>query len=332
MSAWPTKLDRRRLITLAGGAVLAGGLSAVLLPWWQGLRRPVVIASSVWPGHELMFLARSEGWLVDSGVVLLETASANASLDLLATGEADGAALTLDAMLRARAARIDLTAILVFGVSAGADVVLARAGIDTLAGLRGQRIGVEQSALGVLMLRKLLEAAGLARSDLTVVPVTSTDHQRVWRAGQVDALVTCEPVASVLQAEGGYRIFDSRGIPDTIFDVLAVRTSVLRRRPGPLRRLLLAHFRALRHLRASVQDATYRLARRLELPAAEVLSLYRGVELPQVYQNRKYLSEKNNRVLAAARTFSTLLVEEGLIPQQDDLRDLINPTLLPQEP
>ena len=325
------RLNRRRLIALTGGGLLAGTLSLPFFSRWLWPRKPLVIAGSVWLGHELMFLARSEGWLAGSGIELLETASTSDSLEALASGKADGAALTLDAMLRARAANIPLTAILVFAVSVGADVVLARVGIDTPADLRGKRIGVEQGALGALMLRKLIQVAGLEPSAVTVVPVPSDGHKRAWREGQVDALITYEPIASVLRAEGGYRIFDSRRLPDTIFDLLAVRTEVIRERPDSLQRLLTAHFRALHHLRTNTQDAAFRLAKRLELPAAEVLVAYRGVELPAPYQNRKYLSGSHNQVLMAARTLSAILVEEGLMPQADDLRDLVDATLLPQE-
>ncbi|MEO5352407.1 MAG: ABC transporter substrate-binding protein [Magnetococcus sp. XQGC-1] len=327
----PIGLNRRQLITLTGGALLAGSLSLPFLSCCSLPRKPLVIASGVWLGYELLFLARSEGWLAGSGVELLETSGTAASLEALATGRADGAALTLDAMLRARAANIPLTAILVFDVSAGADVVLARAGIDTLADLRGKRIGVEPGALGLLMLRKVMQVAALERAALTIVPMTSDGHKRAWREGQVDALITCEPIASLLQAEGGHRIFDSRKLPDAIFNLLAVRKEVIRERSGPLQQLLVAHFRALHHLRTNSQDAAFRLAKRLELSAADVLVAYRGVELPTLYQNRKYLRDSQNQVSTAARTLSAILVEEGLSAQADDLQGLVDATLLPQE-
>ncbi len=325
-----TRWNRRQLFALMGGALLAGGAATLLAPRFLP-RKPLVIASSVWLGYELMFLARSEGWLSDPGITLLETASATASLAALASGEADGAALTLDEMLRARATNPALTAILVFDVSAGADVVLARSGIDTPADLKGKRIGVEQSALGALMLRKLLDVAGVAKSALTVVPVTIDGHKQAWREGRVDALITHEPIASILRAEGGYPIFDSRRIPDTIFDLLVVRTEAIQSTPGPLKQLLSGHFRALHRLHANPQDVSYRLAKRLGLSATEVLVAYRGVELPNLYQNRRYLGGAHQRVILAAQTLSAILVEEGLVPRMDDLKGLVNATLLPQE-
>ena len=95
--------------------------------------RPALrIASHPWPGYELLFLARREGWLSEQQVRLVETSSATASLAALERGTVDGACLTLDELLRARDRGLQLTAVLVFNVSAGADHILARPGITSV--------------------------------------------------------------------------------------------------------------------------------------------------------------------------------------------------------
>ena len=152
--------DRRNILRTLSAAAMLPLLNAC----GAQQAKQLVIASHVWPGYELMFLARREGWLPAESLNLLETASATGSLAALAEGRADGAALTLDEVLRARADGIRLTIILVFDISAGADVVLARPNIHTLADLSGKRIGVEKTALGALVLYKLLAAAGLPAS------------------------------------------------------------------------------------------------------------------------------------------------------------------------
>lgn len=100
-----------------------------------GADKPIAIAAQVWPGYEPMFLARSEGWLDAERVHLLETASATESLQALRDGTVDGAALTLDEVLKARATGLSLSVVMIFDLSAGADMLVARAGITTLADL-----------------------------------------------------------------------------------------------------------------------------------------------------------------------------------------------------
>lgn len=302
---------------------------AAMLPAGCASASPLRIAAHVWPGYELMFLARSLGWLPEDLVRLIETRSASDSLAALARGEAEGAALTLDEVLRARASGIPLSVVLVFDISAGADVVLARPHVATLRKLAGRRIGVETSALGALMLYKLLEAAGLTLQDVTVVPLAIDNHLSAWDQEQLDALVTYEPVASKLEARGLLRLFDSRALPNTIFDVLAVRGDALKTHAAAVRMLVAAHFRGLRHLQTNPQDASYRMAARLNLPANAVYQSFSGMQLPSLDINRHLLAPAGE-LRAAAAQLVPLMRESGMLPRADDLAHLMSDDFLPR--
>lgn len=305
-----------------------------LTPWLPACSRepirPLTIASHVWPGYELMFLASREGWLASSELNLLETASATASLAALAGDQADAAALTLDEVLRARSAGVTLDIVLVFDISAGADILLARPEIRSLSDLAGKRIGVEQSALGALMLHKILAAAGLPQSAVTPVSVNADGHLDTWRRERLDALITYEPTASRLLAEGARRLYDSREMPNTIFDVLAVKPEAIARHPEALAALVAGHFRALRHLRHNPQDAAFRMAARMGIPAGDILAAYRGLELPDIHANRQLLADGAPPLLKAARELSQVMVEAGILAGAPDLASLAHDDFLPE--
>jgi len=313
---------RRLLLSIAGFPVLSSLASCEL-----SATPPLIISSHIWPGYELMFLARQENWLPATGLTLNETSSATASMNALVAGEVDGAALTLDEVLRARAKGIQLSIVLVFDVSAGADVVLVRPDIQTLAELEGKRIGVEQSALGALMLHKLLAKAGLPISSVTQVAITGDAHQNFWHDEQLDAIITYEPTSTRLEAEGARRIFDSRDIPDTIFDVLAVKSDVISEKKQALCALVDGHFKARKQLHHNPQDASHRMAGRLNLAADDVLNAYRGLQLPDIYANHRLLTD--GQLLSAAKNVSQVMVEAGLLSKNDSLADLIRTDCLP---
>ena len=291
--------------------------------------KALTIASHSWPGYELLFLARREGWLSLAHVNLLETASATDSLQKLVAGEADGAALTLDEVLRARALGVALTCVLVFDVSAGADRVLSKMPLDNLAGLAGKRIGFEKSAVGSLMLHELLKAAKLERSAVIPVAVNYDQHLAVWNQNQVDVLVTFEPIASQLLERGAYKIFDSREIPNTIFDVLAVKTELINSHRQAIENLVSAHFQARQYLYHNAQDAAYKMTVRMKLSAQGVLDSFRGLNLPNEQANEKYLSGQHSHLLVAAQTLSALMMEIGSIKQPDSLQTLVSADFLP---
>lgn len=294
--------------------------------------KPLIISSHVWSGYELMFLARREGWLLANSVTLMETLSATDSIQALLNGSVHGAALTLDEVLRVRAQGIPLTCVLVFDVSAGADMVLARRELGSLAELAGKRIGFEKSALGSLILYKLLKAAQLEKSAIIPVEVNYDRHITAWNRRQIDAVITFEPVASQLLNQGAYKIFDSRKIPDTIFDVLAVRSDVMEKQAAHIEHLIAAHFRARQYFYHNQQDAAYKMAVRMDLSASEVLNSFRGLNLPNEQANRKYLSEQQSLLLTAANILSALMIENGTLKQTDNLELLLSADFLPKHP
>lgn len=293
-------------------------------------KEPLTIASHVWPGYELMFLARSEGWLPDGAIRLFETTSATRSMLAVREGRAHGAALTLDEVLLMRAEGIPLTVVLVFNVSAGADVVISRPPLRELPDLRGRSIGAETSALGALMLTRLLDKAGLQHSDVNIVSITGDDHLQAWRSGKVDALITYEPIASRLLGEGANRLLDSRHFPESIFDVLAVRPDVAQRQSAGLRSLIAGHFKGIRQLRQNPQDTAYRLAGRLNLAGDQALQAFRGLHLPGLPQNRALLAA-NGRLHQVGAELSGIMHGAGLLNRPDTLDGLINNRYLPED-
>lgn len=311
---------------------LAGlaGFALAPLSCVERAEKPLTIASHIWPGYEFMFLAQREGWLPQEGVSFIETNSATVSRSLLTAGKVDGAALTLDEVLRLRADGEPLTVGLVFDVSAGADVVLARPGIETLADLAGKRIAAERSGLGALMLHKVLEAAGLPLQAVTAVSLSVDDHLTAWLEGRIDAAITFEPFASRLREQGAHPLFDSRQMPATIIDVLALRESALRPHAAALTSLVAGHFRALQYFRTDPEDAARRIAPHMKLAAPEVLESFRGVMLPDLAANRRFLGGDAPILLTAAQSVSSILVEAGLLQRRDDLENLVSAAFLPK--
>lgn len=308
------------------------GLAALLLgPYLPGCRSklPLTIAAHVWPGYELLFLARREGWL-PSGIALLETATATDSLKALQSGTAHAAALTLDEVLQARGSGIPLTVVLVLDISAGADVVMARPGITSLADLAGKRIGVEDTALGAYVLHLVLQQAGLDKSRIVPVPITPDKQVAAWHQRAFDAAVTYQPTAALLEKEGMVPLLDSRKLPGAILDVLAVRTDLLGSYHKQIRQAVAAHFRALQHLKTNPQDAAHRMVPRLKISADDVLASFRGLNLPSVAENRRYLAGSKPLLLETTLPLMQVMLSAHLLKNPDNLKDLANPDCLPR--
>lgn len=314
----------RRRVCLAAALAALAPLSACR----SGPRGPLRLGCHPWPGYELFFLARDEGdWPADA-VHLVEMPSASSSLRGLGTQSLDAAGLTLDEVLTARARGMDLHVVAVLDVSVGADVVLARVGLGSVPALAGRRVGVESSAVGAVMLEAMLSRSGMRTSDIQVVPLAADQHEAAWRDGQIDALVTYDPMAGRLLAEGARPLFSSAEVPGYIVDVLAVRAEVLVPRAAQIRAALAAHFGALAALRQSPQRLLEPLARRLGLSPAELQASLARLELPGVADNQAWL-RPGGRLQDSADRLRQVMVRAGLVPTAPGLESLGSADFLP---
>jgi len=201
-----TKHVCARLILLLGSLVVVG----------CGTKQPAEtlgIAAHAWPGYQFLFLARDEG-LLQEQVSLHATKNSKESIKLLREGVVQAAGLTLDEALQLRDQGLDLLVPLIFNISEGADTVLAQAYIDSAEALRGKRLGLEKTPLAAIVLDYFLRDSGLQKDDLALQYIDLVDHVQQFELGNIDALITFQPVTAQLQAGGAKRLFDSRQMPD----------------------------------------------------------------------------------------------------------------------
>jgi len=311
--------------------ILTYGVMTSISALTSGCAKPVPalrVGAIVFPGYELMFLARDLGLWDERSVRMVELLANTDTMRALASGQLHAAALTLDELLSARADGVDLRVLAVLDVSAGADVVLARpqVGIDNLA---GKRIGVEDSAMGAVMLSALLSAAGLTVTQIRKVPVNLDRSEEFFGKGLVDAIVTAEPWAARMEKRGAKRIFDSKAIPGRVVDVLAARSDFLEAQGQHLRQLIAGHFQARTHFLAQPQDASIRMAARLQTPPEDVVAGFKGLQLPDAAENRKLLAP-GGAFERVSNDLQQVMVAAGLLPRVADLRELCDDRFLPQ--
>ncbi|MCX8005309.1 MAG: ABC transporter substrate-binding protein [Burkholderiaceae bacterium] len=307
MPPWPA---RRRWLAGAGGLVLAAALGGCHAP-----QPPLRIGSLVFPGYELLFLAREAGWLDPAQVRLIELRSNTDTLRALSSGQLEGAQLTLDEVLLGRARGIRLRVVHVLDVSDGADAILVRPGLRQPDQLRGRRIGVEDSAGGVILLDALLKAQRLRVEDIVKVPMTLDRSVEILQSGDVDAVVTAEPWASLLEARGAVRVFDSRAIPGRIVDVLALRADVLAERATAVQHLVDAHTRAWWQWSRDPgpdQLPARLMASRLQVPPTQVAAVFRGLRLPARGEAHAMLAP-DGQISRTAVELLALMAERGMV-------------------
>lgn len=191
----------------------------------QGEQEELRIGGNRWLGYAPFYLADELQQLHSNGLRLVEYPNATGVLRGFRNGLLDAALLTLDEALALQSSGLDLELLLVTDISAGADALFARPPIMRISELKGQRIGVENTALGAFMLARVLDKAGLQRSDVKVIDLPVHEQVGALRHERIDAVISFASEGPALEALGARRIFDSREIPEEIIDVLVVERS-----------------------------------------------------------------------------------------------------------
>jgi NitT/TauT family transport system substrate-binding protein len=305
-----------------------GGLIALLVLVVVGCtpaqQPPLVVGTVPWVGTEPLFLASELGLYPASEIHLAEYMNTPQRLQAFRNGVIDAVTLTLDDVLGLEQFGQRLRVVLVLDASHGADCLVARPEVKTLADLKGLRVASEDMLLPTYMLHRALEQVGLRDEDVQRSFHNPDEQEAVFQRGEAEAVVSYEPYCQRLRAVGAHTLFDSARIPGEIIDVLVVRESYLQAHPERVDLLLRGWFAALAHFQAHPSEDAARMAPRLGLEAAEVLESMKGVRYPDPREQRTLLGGSPPRLQETMERLAAVMLEQQLLVAPPDTRRLID--------
>lgn len=253
---------------------------------------------------------RAEWAEFGSGNLMLEAVAAG-SLDLAYGSEVPPAFAALSG------ARVRIVAVARGDVNEQVVLVPAGSSVQSVAELRGKRVGYVRATTTHYYLFRMLEEAGLSWSDIQPVNLTPADGQAAFRAGSLDAWaiygysvpLAKQAGARVLRTaagilSGNYPYFAS---PDALADP-ARRAAVT----GHLRRLAQA-FRWLDTHHAEYAAAQAPL---IGVPAAAVQDLLDGASQP------RRMALPDDAAVASHQAVADAFHRAGLLPRRVDVGPL----------
>ncbi|TVR47129.1 MAG: ABC transporter substrate-binding protein [Planctomycetota bacterium] len=260
-------------------------LSALALaPRAQAEESPLKIAYSDWPGWVAWEIAIQKGWFAEAGVnVQFMWFDYVASMDAYVAGEVDAVCMTNGDALVTGATGKPSVAILINDYSNGNDMLVAAAGIGSVAELKGKRIGVEEGFVGHLLALKALESAGLSAADVTWVNTPTEETPQVLAAGAVEAIAAWQPNSgqALRAANGSSAIFTSADIPGIIYDVLSVSPESLESRRDDWLKVVGVWYRIVAYLadEDNLDEALAILSARVQITPEEYEPFFRGTHI-----------------------------------------------------
>ncbi|MDX8461672.1 ABC transporter substrate-binding protein [Mesorhizobium humile] len=227
------KTFRNCLMTAVSAGLLGLGLAG---PANAGAIR---LGMTTWVGYGPLFLARDLGYFKEAGVdvdlkIIEESALYMAAV---AGGDLDGAASTVDELMKYRSDDLCFKYVVALDDSHGGDGVVTQADVKSLKDLKGQPVALNEGSVSEFWFNVLLKKEGMTEDDVSVTNMTADDAATAFIAGQVPAAVTWEPHLTEVRKGGkGKVLIDSTTTPGLIVDVIALKAS--RRCEGPHQGLL----------------------------------------------------------------------------------------------
>lgn len=193
---------------------------------------PLKIAYSDWPGWTPWEIAIKKGWFKEAGVeVEFEWMDYVGSLDAYAAGNLDGCHMTNGDALVVGTDQPSVC-ILINDYSNGNDMLISEKSIESVKGLKGKKVGLEEGFVPHLLVLQALEDNGMTESDIEIVNTPTDQTPQVLKTGAVNAICAWQPSSGTALREvpGSKAIYTSADCPGLIYDCLFVTPESLKER------------------------------------------------------------------------------------------------------
>lgn len=243
---------------------------------------PIKIGINPWPGYEFLYLADQLGFYDEVGlpVKIVQYSSLADVQRAFMMGQVDGMTTTgIELVIASYHSNKKPKVVLVADYSNGGDVIIGAAdGIESMADLRGKKIGLELNSLGLFMLARGLEVNGMSLEDVEPVNVEVIQLPHALREGDVVAGIAYPPTSiEMMTLDHAKVLFDSTEIPEEVVDVVSVSEASLGRVPDFIPKLRQVWDRALAYSKSNPKHAYEIMAARERITPKEFEEALSGV-------------------------------------------------------
>jgi NitT/TauT family transport system substrate-binding protein len=260
-----------------------------------GAAPPLKVAYSDWPGWLVLEIGKQKGFFKDAGVNidLVWFEDYGASIDAYTAGKLDGIFVACCDSLKERSSVI----IVLTDYSNGNDMIIGKAGINSIKGLKGKTIGLEKNLVEHLLLAKALEMNEMTEADVTIKAVKTEETTGVLKSGGVDAIGAWYPISgrTLKEVAGSKKLFTSAEAPGLIYDALQVDPTSLGKRRDDWKKVVGVWFKCLDYLNdpATHKESVAIMAKRIAGNPADLEKNLKGTHLLDGPANLKAMQKRN---------------------------------------
>ncbi len=283
-----------------------------------------------WLGYGGWLVADREGLFANNGIdVKIATFTTDDEINAaLVAGKLDGANIATHTALRLKSEGTPITIVTLLDQSNGADAIIAKKSIKSIADLKGKKVAYEQGTTSDLLLNAALAANAMTLADITPVKLPAADVAAALQSGQVDVGVTYEPYITPFLAKNTdfASLYPASNIPGIVSDVFVVRDEVLKSKPGQIHGLLVSLGEAIDSYNSNPKAAQDIISTGVGAKPGELDLAFKGVKLYTTAEAKALLAgDFSTKTLPAVLKAAT---DAGIITKPVDTTTIIDTTPL----
>jgi len=322
---------------LAAGLMMVFLLTAVLAgcgssqPAQPQQPQKIIIAYTPWTGYGALFVAKEKGMFKSRGldVELQSIEGVGDRKQALAAGKIQGMAASLDVSVSA-VAELPLKFVWAFDSSAGADGLLVKPEIKSLADLKGKQVAYHKGSASHLFLAALLDKAGMKESDIVSVDMKASEAAAAFMAGKVDAAITWEPHLSKAAKAGGSILATTKDTPGLIADVLVFKDDYVKANTATVEKIVAAMAEATEFMMKNPAEASKPIAEAFKMKPEEVAEDFPTLKFYDLQGNLDFYgtTDKPGPMYTVGKRAAQFYVDQKVLKEVPDLSKNIDPTFI----
>lgn len=295
---------------------------------------PLKIAYSDWPGWVAWEIAIQKGWFKEAGVeVDFQWFDYVPSMDAYVAGKVDAVCMTNGDALVTGATGKPSVGILINDFSNGNDMIVAAPGIESVAGLKGKKVGLEEGFVTHLLLLTGLEKNGMKAEDVTIVNTPTNETPQVLASKDVDAIGAWQPSSGqALKALPGSKpVFTSADAPGIIYDLLYVSAESLEKNRAEWAKVVKVWYRIADYIRdeENIDEALKILSGRVKITPEEYEPFLKGTYILTLDEaiKRWEKGEGLGNVYGSSMVVDAFNLKAGVYEKAQDVSKYLDPSL-----
>lgn len=316
------------------GRTITLGIASLLACTGLVAEEPLKIGYSDWPGWVAWQIGIDKGWFEEEGVsVEFQWMDYVASMDAYAAGLIDAVTMTNGDALVTGGTGKPSVGIIINDYSNGNDMVVAAPGIESLADLKGKKIGLEEGFVIHLLLLKGAELAGIDPDEFEIVNVPTNETPQVLASGAVDAIGAWQPNSgqALKTVPGSKPVLTSADAPGIIYDLLSVDPESLEKRRADWAKVVKVWYRIVDFLKDedNLDEALKILAARVDISPEEYEPFFEGTYILSLDEVLPIWKEADGlgSVYGSTVIADQFNVDQGVYEENLDTQKYLDPSL-----